>query len=98
MKRMTPKIAATAIARQVTSCAPRSPIQRPKKPAMIAPIRGRKTAATVKGRSAFHQIDVCDGDRAAIAEIDDEDGKTNRCLRRRDRQDEHGKDLADEIV
>ena len=31
---------------QVTSCAPRSPMKRPKKPATIEPSSGRKTAAT----------------------------------------------------
>ena len=45
--RMTPSTAASDSAAQVTSCAPRSPIKRPKKPAMNAPRSGRKTAATV---------------------------------------------------
>src|ERR1700720_1477929 len=62
---------------QVTSCAPRSPIARPKKPAMIAAIRGRKTTATAKA-SALHHVDVLDSDRAAVAEIDDEDGEADR--------------------
>src|SRR5579862_4137629 len=93
-----PKIAARTIAAQVTSCAPRSPIQRPKKPAMMEPMRGRKTAAAYKVPLAFHQVDVFDRDRAAIAEIDDEDCEADRRLGRRDGQDEHGEDLADEIM
>src|SRR5271168_2879451 len=82
---------------QVTSCAPRSPITRPKKPAIAAARRGRKATATAK-KSAFHHVDVLDRNRAAIAEIDDEDGETDRRFRRRDRQHEHGEGLADKIV
>src|SRR5271165_2825764 len=48
--------------------------------------------------SALHHADVLDPDRAAVAEVDDEDGKPNRCLRRRDRQHEHRKGLADEVI
>src|SRR5215472_14696822 len=79
---------------QVTSCEPRSPITRPKKPAMIAARRGRKTTATAK-RSAFHHIDVLDRDRASVAEVDDEDREADRRFRRRNRQDKHRKRLAD---
>ena len=49
-------------------------------------------------RSALHQIDVFDRDRAAVAEIDDEDGKPDRGFRRRDREHEQREDLADEIA
>src|SRR5580658_198211 len=146
-KRTTPQIAASTRLVQVTSCAPRSPIQRPKNPAMNAPKSGRKTAAMVmtapyrrttasdpppfpppqggrrKARkrrktpsplegegwgggyvqlrsyaSALHQVDVFDGDGAAVAEVDDEDGEADRCLGGRDGEHEHGEDLADEIV
>ncbi len=41
-------MAETTSAEQVASCAPRSPMMRPKKPAMKAPKSGRKIAATVK--------------------------------------------------
>src|SRR6185437_1697820 len=96
-KSAMPKHAAKPTPTQVTICAPRSPIQRPKKPAMNAPRSGRKMAATVTAL-ALHEVDVFDGDGAAIAEIADEDGKADCRLRRRHRQQEHGKDLADEIV
>src|SRR6516164_4133031 len=92
-----PSAAASKRAPQVTSCAPRSPITRPKKPAMTAARRGRKTTATAK-QSAFHHVDVLDRDRASLTEVDDEDRKTDRCFRRRDRQNEHCKDLADKVA
>src|SRR6516162_11880752 len=92
-----PSAAASKRAPQVTSCAPRSPITRPKKPAMTAARRGRKTTATAK-RSAFHRVDVLDRDRASVSEIDDEDREADRRLRRCDRQHEHRKSLADEVV
>src|SRR5215472_10212463 len=96
-KRSTPSTADSKRAPHVTSCAPRSPITRPKKPAITAATRGRKTTAAAK-RSTLHHIDVFDRDRAAIAEIDDENGETDRRLGRRDRQHEHGEGLADEIA
>src|SRR5580700_3989159 len=95
--RKRPSTADSKRAPQVTSCAPRSPIARPKKPAMIAAIRGRKTTATAK-TSALHHVDVLDPDRTAIAEIDDEDGQAYRRFRRRYGQHEHREGLADEIV
>src|SRR5436305_3012958 len=95
--RKRPSTADSKRAPQVTSCAPRSPITRPKKPAMIAAIRGRNTTATAKA-SALHHVDVLDPDRAAVAEIDDEDGEADRRLRRRYGQHEHRKGLADKVV
>src|SRR6185437_13736481 len=65
----------------VTSWAPRSPTARPPSPA---------TTARVCTRSALHQVDVFDGDGAAVAEIDDEDGEADRRLGRRDGEHEHG--------
>src|SRR5438552_6153802 len=94
--RKRPSTADSKRAPQVTSCAPRSPITRPKKPAMIAAMSGRKTTATAK-KSAFHHVDVLDRDCAAVAEVDDEDRETDRSLRRGNRQHEHGEGLADEI-
>ena len=82
--RKTPSTADSKRAPQVTSCAPRSPITRPKNPATIAAISGKKTTATAKG-STFHHIDVLDCDRAAVAEVDDENGETNCRLGCRDR-------------
>src|SRR5690242_16930095 len=72
-----PKIADNTSAPQVTTCAPRSPITRPKKPAIAAASRGRKTTRTATALASHHP-DVLDLDRAAIAEIDDEDGKADR--------------------
>src|ERR1700756_3772108 len=92
-----PSTADSKRAPQVTSCAPRSPIARPKKPAMTAARRGRKTTATAQ-QSAFHHIDVLDRDRASVAEIDDEDRETDRRFRRRNRQHEHRKGLPDEVA
>src|SRR5215831_4362458 len=82
---------------QVISCAPRSPITRPKKPAITAAMSGRKTTAMAK-QSAFHHVDVLDRDCPAVAEVDDEDGEPDRRLRRGHRQHEHGEGLADEIA
>src|SRR5438105_14132230 len=92
-----PRIADSTSAPQVTSWAPRSPIARPKKPAINAASSGRKTTRTANA-SALHHVDVLDLERAAIAEIDDQDGETDRRLSRRDGQHEHREDLADEIV
>src|ERR1700681_4540531 len=92
-----PQSPARHIAPQVTSCAPRSPIGRPKNPATKAARSGRRTA-TMLTLSALHQVDVFDFDGAAVAEIDDKDGEPDRRLGGGDRQHEHGEDLADEIV
>jgi hypothetical protein len=48
--------------------------------------------------SALHQIDVFNRDRAAVAEIDDQDGQPDRRLGRGDGQHEQREHLADEIV
>src|ERR1700722_8145688 len=95
---MTASTADARTATQVTSCAPRSLIQRPKKPAMIEAISGRKMAATGTRASAFHPVDVFDGDGAAVAEIDDQDRQTDRRLGRGDGQHEHREHLADEVI
>src|ERR1700722_7192956 len=95
--RAMPKAADSSSAPQVTICEPRSPITRPKNPAMIAASSGRKTTRTAT-RSASHHPNVLDSDRAAIAEIDDEDGESDCRLRRRDGQHEHREDLTDQIV
>src|SRR5215469_463148 len=96
-KTMMPKIADRISAPQVTTCDPRSPITRPKNPAIAAARSGRKTTRAATG-SAFHHTDVLDPDRAAIAEIDDEDRQADRRLSGRHGQHEHREDLADEIV
>ena len=48
--------------------------------------------------SAFHQVDVFDRDRAAVAEVDDEDGEADRRLGRGDGEHEQREDLADQIA
>src|ERR1700722_10933049 len=48
--------------------------------------------------SAFHQIDVFDRDRAAIAEIHDQDGKPDGGFGRRDGQHDKRVDLAHEVA
>src|SRR5580700_11363895 len=92
-----PKIADSTSAPQVTICAPRSPIARPKNPAMAAATSGRKTTRAAKALAPHHP-NVLDPDRAAIAEIDDEDRKPDRRLGRGDGQHEHREDLAGEVV
>src|ERR1700722_20936557 len=82
---------------QVTSCEPRSPRTRPRKPARMAPSSGRKTMATYI-RLAPHLIDILDLDRAAIAEIDDQDRQADGRLAGRDGQHEERENLADEIA
>src|ERR1700712_2908889 len=57
----------------LTSCAARSPMTRPNRPAMIAPNSGAKTATANREEavliSALHHRHVLDLDRAAITEI-----------------------------
>src|SRR5581483_2397850 len=90
--RRRPSTAEINSAPQVTICAPRSPIALPKKPAIAAASSGRNTmiAATA---SALHHVDVFDLDRAAVAEIDDQDRQSDRRLGGRDGQHEHCEDL-----
>src|SRR5258708_33867387 len=49
-------------------------------------------------RSAFYQIDVFDRDRAAITEIDHQNGEPDRGRGGRDRQHDQCKDLADQVA
>src|SRR6201987_725729 len=93
----TPSTAANSSAPQVISCEPRSPIARPKKPTMTEATSGRKTTAAANA-SAPHHVDVFDPDCAAIAKVDHENCKPDRCFRCRHRQHEHCKGLADEVV
>src|SRR5277367_271610 len=66
-------------------------------PAIIAPRSGRTTMASYMPL-ALHQIDVFDGDRAAIAEIGDQDGQPDRGFRRSHRQHQQRIDLADDVA
>src|SRR5580700_29862 len=67
-------------------------------PAMTAPSSGRKTMASYMPPLAFHQIDVFNRDRTAVAEIGDEDGEPDRGFRRGDRQHDQRIDLADDVA
>src|SRR4030095_8989934 len=48
--------------------------------------------------SALHQVDVLDRDRAAVAEIDDENGEPDGGLRRRHGEHEQREHLADDVA
>src|SRR5512134_2820898 len=96
-KAMTANRADNSMKLQVTHWAPRSPIMRPNRPAMMAPASGRNTRATSIA-SALHHIDVFNRDGAAIAEIDHQDRQADGGLRRRDRQHEHGENLPQQVA
>src|SRR6266508_2775670 len=49
-------------------------------------------------RSALQQVDVLDRNRAAVAEIDDENGKPDGGFRRRDREHQQREHLADQVA
>src|SRR6267142_1422962 len=49
-------------------------------------------------RSALQQVDVLDRDRAAVAEIGDENGKPDGGFRRRNREHEQREHLADQVA
>src|SRR3569833_1204078 len=75
-------VSSTASPLGLRACAPKMEIS----PATIAPISGRNTIAWIIDALAFHQIDVFDRDRAAIAEVNHQYRKADRRLRRRHRQ------------
>src|SRR5690625_1162147 len=95
---MIEKSAASTRPPLVTSCAPRSPSARPKKPATIAPSNGKNTMATSSTASALHQVDVFDSDGAPVAEEDHQDRQSDRRLGGRHRQHEEGEDLPHKVV
>src|SRR5580700_4151105 len=64
---------------------------------IMAPMSGRATMASYMPL-ALHQIDVFDRDRTAVAEIGDQNGKTDRGLRRRDREHDQGIDLTHDVA
>src|SRR3954463_1145769 len=49
-------------------------------------------------RSALHQIDVLNRDRAAVAEIDHQDGETDCGFGGRDGEHQEGEDLPDDVA
>src|SRR5438552_2064984 len=84
---------------QVMSSDAVSPRRRPSSPATTAPSSGRNTMATSMPLPlALHHIDVFDGDRPAVAEIDHQDGEADRRFRGGDGQHEHGEHLAHQVV
>src|SRR5262245_50756688 len=78
----------TSIRPEVMYIAGLSPIWRLPRPAMSAPISGRMTIQTSIARpaSAVHHVDVFNRDRTTVAEIDHQDGQTDRGLGRGDGQ------------
>src|SRR5262245_11085617 len=70
---------ATIIRPVVTYSEALAPMPRPNRPAMIAPIKGRKTIALYNNMScsALHHIDVFDRDRTAVSVEDNENCKTD---------------------
>src|ERR1700689_2612124 len=67
-------------------------------PAMTGPRRGRETRASYMLRLALHQVNVFNRNRAAVAEIGDEDGEPDGGLRRRHREHNERIDLADDVA
>src|SRR5271166_3175655 len=49
-------------------------------------------------RSALHQVDIFNRDRTAVAEVDDENGKTDRGLRGGYREHQQRVNLADDVA
>src|SRR3954471_13145772 len=83
----------------VISLAGRLPSMRLPSPATIAASKGRKTMSWIMpSPSPLHLMDIVDRDRAAAAEVDDEDGEPDRRFARGDGEDEHREDLADHVA
>src|SRR4029453_18352619 len=103
MKTKIERAAAISSAEQVTICAGRSPMMRQNRPAMAAASSGSRTMSLM-ARSmtrlplALPRVDVFDLDGPAVAEIDHEDGKTDRGLRGGHGQHQHGEHLAHDIA
>src|SRR5690349_14273284 len=84
---------------QVISSDAVSPRRRPSRPVTTAPSSGRNTMATSMPLPlALHHVDVFDGDRPAVAEIDHQDGEPDRRFGGGDGQHEHGEHLAHQVV
>src|SRR3712207_7059015 len=83
-KASTPQMAARTMQPTLDHCAAREPIQRPRKPLIVAPSRGKKTAPTNMAGSALQGRDVPDLDGAGGAEGDHNDGQADRRLGRGD--------------
>src|SRR4030095_8339478 len=88
----------TSIRPLVIHIAGRSPRRRLPRPAISAPSSVRVTIATSIERLPLHHVEVFDGDGAAIAEIDHQNGTHDRRLRRGDGEDEHGEHLPHHVV
>src|SRR5437660_7017066 len=88
----------------VTLCAPWRVIQRPPRPATMAPRSGAKAAMTAScfilafALSSFQRIQVFDVDAADVAEQHHQDRKADRRLRRRHREDEEHEHLPGDVA
>src|SRR3546814_1224791 len=71
------------------------PITRWPRPAMIAASSGRKTIAWITGLP-LHPVGIVDGNGAAAAEVNNENGKADGGFTRCHGQHEHREDLSDE--
>src|SRR5688500_7434150 len=75
------------------------PSMRLPSPATMAASKGPKTMIRIGcKRSALHPVDVVDRDRAAAAEVDDQDREPDRSLAGRHGQHEHREDLPGEVA
>src|SRR5688572_7798216 len=75
------------------------PSARLPRPAMMAASSGPNTMIRMgDNKLSLHPIDVVDRDRAAAAEIDDQDRQPDRCLARRHGQHEHREHLAGQVA
>src|SRR5580698_5958266 len=67
-------------------------------PAINAPSSGKKTMASYMLLLALQEVDIFHGDRAAVAEIGDEDGETDRGFGGSDGEHDERIDLADDVA
>src|SRR6187549_2292932 len=83
----------------VSDLATTLPSMRLPRPATMAASKGPKTMIRIGcKRSAFHPVDVVDRDRAAGAEVDDEDREPDRRLAGGNGEHEHREDLAGQVA
>src|SRR6516165_754159 len=93
----TPATADTIINKTLAPTASCLPMNGRATPARMAPSSGAKTAISVS-ISTLHQRHVLDLDRAAIAEINDQNGEADGGFSRCHGEHEHGEDLPDHVV
>src|SRR5258708_15424285 len=96
LKAITDNAADTNNRTVVTSSLARLPIRRPNRPAMAEPMMGRKTMAAYI--SALHHIDILNRDGAAVAGIDDQDGRADGSFGGGHRQHEQREHVPHQIA